>query len=84
MLKIERLFNGERITVRLIGRARAEHLGEITNQMGSCGPSVSLDLEEVTVVDVEVVRFLGACEEKGIELFHCHPSIHRWISREQQ
>ena len=36
--------------------ARSEHLGEITKQMGSCGPEVTLDLEEVTVVDVHVVR----------------------------
>jgi hypothetical protein len=33
--------------------ARSEHLGEMTKQMGSCGPEVTLDLEEVTVVDVE-------------------------------
>jgi hypothetical protein len=56
MLKLERHSDGERPTIRLIGRVRSEHLGEITNQMGSCGPNVTLDLQEVTVVDVEVVR----------------------------
>lgn len=71
MLKLERFSDGERITVRLIGRARSEHLDEITNQMGSCGPNVTLDLEEVTVVDLEVVRFLGSCEREGTELLHC-------------
>ena len=59
MLKLERSSDGERTTIRLIGRARSEHLGEITKQMGSCGPEVTLDSEEVTVVDVHVVRFLG-------------------------
>jgi hypothetical protein len=52
--------------------------------MGSCDPNVTLDLEEVTVVDVEVVRFLGSCEKKGTELLHCPPYIREWISREQQ
>jgi hypothetical protein len=84
MLKLEQNSDGERTTIRLIGRARSEHLGEITNQMGSCGPNVTLDLEEVTVVDVHVVRFLGTCEEEGTELLHCPPYIREWISREQQ
>jgi len=83
MLKLERHFDGERTTVRLIGRARSEHLGEITNQMGSCGPSVILDLKEVTVVDVKIVRFLGSCEREGTELLHCPPYIREWISRKQ-
>ena len=84
MLKLERHSDGERTTVRLIGRVRLEHLGEITDQMGSCSLSVILDLEEVTVVDVEVVRFLGSCEREGTELLHCPPYIREWISREQR
>jgi hypothetical protein len=84
MLKLERHSDGERTTVRLIGRLRSENLGEITNQMGSCGPDVILDLEEVTVVCVEVVRFLGSCEKEGTELLHCPPYIREWISCEQR
>ena len=84
MLKLERSSNGERTTIRLIGRARPEHLGEITKQMGSCGPEVALDLEEVTVVDVHVVRFLATCEKEGTELLHCPPYIREWISRERR
>ena len=83
MLKLERSSYRERTTVRLIGRARSEHLGEIMNQLGSCGPSVILDLKEVTIVDVHVVRFLGTCETEGTELLHCPPYIREWISREQ-
>jgi hypothetical protein len=83
MLKLERNSERERTTIRLIGRARSEHLGEITKQMGSC-PEVVLDLEEVTVVDVDVVRFLGTCEREGTELLHCPRYIREWISREQR
>jgi len=84
MLKLERKSDGKQITVRLIGRVRSEHVGEITNQMGSRGPNVILDLEEVTVVCVEVVRFLGSCEREGTELLHCPPYIREWISREER
>jgi hypothetical protein len=82
MLKLERSSDGERTTIRLIGHAQSEHLGEITKQMGSCGSKVTLDLEEVTVVDVHVARFLGTCEKEGTELLHCPPYIREWISRE--
>jgi hypothetical protein len=37
------------------------------------GHTRGIALEEVTVVDVEVVRFLGMCEAKGFELLHCSP-----------
>jgi hypothetical protein len=44
---------------------------------------IGRDLQEVTLVDVEVVRFLGMCEAKGVELAHCSPYIREWIFREQ-
>ena len=52
--------------------------------MESNGPRTVLDLDEVTLVDVEVVRFLGMCEKEGTELLHCPPYIREWISREQR
>ena len=84
MLRLERSSNGERTAIRLIGRARSEHLGEITSQMGSACDRVTLDLAEVTVVDVHVVRFLGRCEKEGTELLNCPLYIREWISREQR
>jgi hypothetical protein len=84
MLKLEKISNEGRTIVQLIGRVRSEHLGEIRNQMETCGPHVTLDLEEVTVVCVEVVRFLGSCERGGTELLHCPAYIREWISCEQR
>jgi len=82
MWKLGHSTDGERTTLRLMGRVRSEHLGEIRNQMAACAPRVALDLEEVTVVDVDVVRFLGKCESQGTELLHCPPYVREWISRE--
>jgi hypothetical protein len=82
MLKLERSSDGGRITLRLIGRVRSVHLGDITDQMGMVGPKVTLDLENVTIVDIDVVRFLGTCEREGTQLLHCPPYVREWISRE--
>jgi len=45
---------------------------------------VTLDLEEVTLVDVQVVRFLGTCETRGIDLLNCSPYITDWIAKERR
>ena len=47
------------------------------------GTRVVLDLGEVTLVDLDVVRFLLICEAEGIEFLHCPPYIREWILREQ-
>jgi hypothetical protein len=51
--------------------------------MGDDQSQIALDLDGVTLVDVEVVRFLNGCEERGVELFHCSPYIREWMLRER-
>jgi len=41
------------------------------------------DLDEVTLVDGAVVRFLIACAAEGIELLHGSPYIREWMDRER-
>ena len=82
MLKLERSSDGERTTIRLIGRVQSAHLDEITDQMGLGGPKVTLDLEDITIVGVDVVRFLGTCEREGTQLLNCPSYVREWISRE--
>jgi len=43
-----------------------------------------LDLKDVTLVDVDVVRFLAACQRNGMKVIHCPQYIRDWISREDQ
>lgn len=38
-----------------------------------------LDLEEVRLVDREAVRFLAACEARGIKLKNCPSYIREWM-----
>ena len=82
-LKIEKYASGNSTTIRLIGRMQAEHLEELEKQIRESGPALILDLDEVTLVDVEIVRFLGACEARGATLLSCSPYIRDWIGKER-
>ena len=82
-LKIETASDGHTASLRLIGRIEAEYLDELEAHVRKHRPLLVLDLDEVTLVDVAVVRFLIACEAEGIELRHCAPYIREWMGREQ-
>jgi hypothetical protein len=62
---------------------QAEHMEELAKQIRESGPAVTLDLEEVTLVDAEIVRFLGACEARGATLLNCSPYIREWIGKKR-
>jgi hypothetical protein len=82
-LKMEKISDGRRTTIRLSGRLQSEHLDELKMQVDCNQSPVALDLDGVTLVDVEVVRFLSACEDSGVELLYCSPYIREWMLREQ-
>lgn len=81
VLKIDRSADGKYIVLRLSGRMQSESLDQLRALIEQSAQLV-LDLEDVKLVDREVVRFLGACETKGIELKHCSPYIREWIVKE--
>jgi hypothetical protein len=82
--KIEKVLTSETTTFSLSGRIHADHLGKLKAVLGSDTTDTALDLKEVTIVDIEVVRFLGQLEKKGVRLLHCSPYIREWISKESE
>ena len=80
MLRIEKNSDGQTTTIRLVGRMQSEHLAELRKQLEA--PRFVLDLDELTLVDLEVVQFLNACEQQGIEFLHCPRYIREWMRRE--
>jgi hypothetical protein len=82
-LMIEKDSDGTRTTIRLIGRMQHEHIEELKAQIKYGGTSVTLDLNEVSLVDLEVIRFLTACQTEGISLVHCSLYINNWIAKER-
>ena len=83
-MKIEKASQRGKTTVRLSGHFQAEHVAELKKQLHDNGPRCVLDLTEVTVVDVEVVRFFGACEANGVKIVHCPRYIREWMNRERK
>ena len=82
-MKIEKYADRFSTTIRLTGRMRAEHLPELEKQIRDSKSKIVLDLEELNLVDVEAVRFLGMCEKQGVTLLNCSAYIRDWIGKER-
>jgi anti-anti-sigma regulatory factor len=85
MLKITREKNNK-IVFKVSGRIEGQNVAELETLISSeaSGPPIVLDLEELTLVDEEAVRFLERIEVKGIELKNCSSYIREWITRERE
>ena len=84
-LRIEKTIENGSATIRLIGRARSEHLDTLHAEVQTCASRmVTIDLAEITNLDVEAVRFLSACELRGFHLLNCPPFVREWIQRERE
>jgi anti-anti-sigma regulatory factor len=83
MLKIEVESNGAGHHIRLIGRVRAANIDELSKQLAADDKDTTIDLREVTIVDLAAVRFLLSCEKNGLQLLNCSLYIREWIVREQ-
>jgi anti-anti-sigma regulatory factor len=80
VFRILKSANGE-VILTLIGRMSDENLPELKSLIASeqkVSPIV-LDLKDVTLVDREVVDFLGQCEADKITLKNCAAYIRDWI-----
>jgi hypothetical protein len=83
MLRIDRQSKGTSIKLKLSGRLQADGLSELLAEIEKCSPLPSLDLEEVTLLDRDSVRFLIRCESKGVHLINCPLYVQEWIAREK-
>ena len=82
-LRVEKVSTRREPGLRLVGRMRANELDAISGHIRAHG-ATWVDLEEVSLVDVESVRFLVSCEFAGVELQHCPPYVREWMSRETE
>jgi hypothetical protein len=85
MLRIEKESSAAAVTIlRLIGRIGVEHIAMMENAIADLGTEAKLDLYEIAIVDLTVVRFLLDCENRGVELLKCPAYIREWIEREDR
>src|SRR5262245_9567389 len=83
MVRIEKNSDGSVTTLRLSGRLQSDCIATIRSGMNDGCTRKSLNLTEVTLVDIAVVRFLISCENEGVEFVECPPFVREWMRRER-
>lgn len=81
MLRIRRSEGKGPAVFAFSGRVEKAHIPEIEKlfKEEAEGADITLDLEEVRLVDREAVRFLVTCKARGIKLKNCPSYIREWI-----
>jgi len=83
MFRIETDSHARDTVLRLSGWMQSRHIPELKGEIEGSGRKIILDLGKVTLVDREVVRFLGACAAKGMELRDCPSYIQLGLASEK-
>ena len=83
MLRIEKRSEGCVTRLQLSGRFRSDLIDFVRSALNQGCAHKILDLSDITLVDVEVVRFLNRCDDEGIEVVHCPPYVREWMRRER-
>jgi ABC-type transporter Mla MlaB component len=81
VLRIRRSEESESAVFALSGRIEESQVPELQEliQAEPDVKAITLDLQEVRLVDRGAVRFLAACEARGIKLRYCPQYIREWI-----
>src|SRR5258706_8483813 len=78
-LRIVAEVNEDGTTIRLIGHMQAEHIAHVRAEMAASRVPTVLDLDEVTLADVEAVPFLVPAPREGMVPPRCAPFLPRWV-----
>lgn len=82
-LRIERSSGRRGTRIRLSGELRSEQLDDLRAEIQQGGPRVTLDLDEVALVDIDAVRFLRTCEAGSVKVINCSAYIREWMNQER-
>jgi hypothetical protein len=84
MLRIQRS-SGKSVVLSLSGHIEKDDVAELQRllKLEPAGQSIALDLEGVTLVDREALRFLALCQTQGIGLENCPGYIRKWIDTDR-
>ena len=85
MLRIVRSIDAGTTTLTVSGRIGSEQLPELRRSVEEERTrGVVLDLVEVSIVDVEAVRFLVQCETQGVQIELSPAYVREWVAREKR
>lgn len=83
-LRIKTLCENHGARIFLAGELRCAHLVNLRAEIEQVGQPVTLDLDEVNVVDIDGIRLLNECQAHGIQIVNCSPYIREWMFQEKQ
>ena len=69
----------------LSGRVEKQAIAELKRlfELQTDCRDIVLDLNDVSLVDRDVMRFFVRCEADGVKLENCTPYIREWMEREK-
>jgi hypothetical protein len=80
--KVVRLIDRDRLVLlHISGHLQEVHINTIDDLLTKETDPVALDLEEVTLVDREAVKFLATLDARGVGLRNCPWFIREWMRR---
>jgi ABC-type transporter Mla MlaB component len=84
MLKIERSWD-QKVILSLSGRIEMDDVNELQRLLNleSPGDGIALDLQDVTLIDRDAVKFLARWENANVKLERCPAYIREWIDAER-
>ena len=83
-LKLKRICEKGGTRIRLSGELRYSHLVDVRAEIEQVGQAVTLDIDEVEVVDIDGIRLLNEYQDQGIQVVNCSPYIREWMLQEKQ
>ena len=84
MLKIQRS-SDQKVVFSLSGHIEIEDVAELQRllDLETVGQAIELDLQDITLVDRDAVKFLARCESESIQLENCPAYVREWIAAER-
>lgn len=83
VLKVEQTSSDTQVVFALSGCIESDEVQHLKAHLEAVGEPMVLDLEQVHLVNLDAVRFLAACEKRGIDLRNCRPHVRAWINLEK-
>jgi anti-anti-sigma regulatory factor len=82
-LRIEQIADDSETIFTLIGRITSPDVQQLKAEIAEARNRVTLDLQQVWLVDLDAVHFLAAAEQHGIQLRQLPQYVREWILQEK-
>jgi len=82
-LRIESTANDSETIFTLIGRITSRDVQQLKAEIAEAQPRVTLDLEQVSLIDLDAAHFFAEAEREGIHLRNLPSYVRAWIILEK-